>query len=145
MRQAFRTFAASTLLVIYLAMMAVSGVMTFACNCRLHSHSVVTHQGACTHAAHLDKAAVCPIDGFAFTQHCTCNHHSTDIALYTSRSTDDDAATRNTIPVIAAELPADVCAQAVDDTPYAYGEYRSPLPTMVSVRENSLRAPPALV
>lgn len=148
MRKAFRIFAAFTLLAIYLSMTVGGDIASLTCNCRHHHrHHAENHAAACSHRHAHGTAANCPIDGFAFTDDCTCGHHSTEVALYTQpRTADDNDASRNAITVMAAALPpSDTGSGPLASADRSYGEYLIPPAETILACGISLRAPPASI
>ena len=85
MKKAFRIFAAFTMLAVYLAMTVNVAFAALMCRC---PHHAAVHHAHCTHCADSGHAGcACPIDGFAFTDACNCNHdHSTSSTLLSSRA-----------------------------------------------------------
>ena len=145
MKKAFRIFAAFTMLAVYLAMTV--NVAFAALMCRCH-HSAV-HHAHCTHCADSGHAGcACPIDGFAFTDACNCNHdHSTSVDPYIQpRTSDDDDAARHTIqPMTAALLPSNIRIAPPMVSHRSYDEHGIPLIGDILAQGQSLRAPPAAI
>lgn len=145
MKKAFRIFAAFSLLAIYLSMMVGGGIVSLTCRCRHHHpHAAETHVSVCAHHHHDCDKAVCPAEGFEFSDDCTCSLHSTEVALYTQpRQADDNDDARNTTAGMSAVLlPSYTGSEMPDRIDISYGEYLTPFPEAILARGISLRAPP---
>ena len=147
MKKAFRIFAAFTMLAVYLAMTV--NVAFAALMCRCPHHHAAAHPVLCTHCADsVHAGCACPIDGFAFTDACNCNHdHSTSVDPYIHpRTSDDDDAARHAIqPMAAVALSSDLGITPPATSHHSYDEQRIPLISDILARWLSLRAPPAAI
>ncbi len=147
MKKAFRIFAAFTMLAVYLAMTV--NVAFAALMCRCPHHHAAAHPVLCTHCADsVHAGCACPIDGFAFTDACNCNHdHSTSVDPYLHpRTSDDDDAARHAIqPMAAVALSSDLGITPPATSHHSYDEHRIPLISDILARWLSLRAPPAAI
>jgi len=146
MKKAFRIFAAFTMLAVYLAMTVNVAFAALMCRC---PHHAAAHHAHCTHCADSGHAGcACPIDGFAFTDACNCNHdHSTAVDPYIQpRTSDDDDAARHTIqPMTAALLPSNIRIAPPMVSHRSYDEHGIPLIGDILAQGQSLRAPPAAI
>ncbi len=146
MKKAFRIFAAFTMLAVYLAMTVNVAFAALMCRC---PHHAAVHHAHCTHCADSGHAGcACPIDGFAFTDACNCNHdHSTSVDPYIQpRTSDDDDAARHTIqPMTAALLPSNIRIAPPMVSHRSYDEHGIPLIGDILAQGLSLRAPPAAI
>ncbi len=145
MKKMFRIFAAFSLLAIYLSMTVGGDIASLTCGCRHHHHhEAETHASVCAHHHHDSCPDVCPTDGFAFSDDCSCSLHSTEVALYTQpRSADDNDDARNTAAGLSAVLsPAYVGSEMPDSADSSYGEYLTPCSEAAHASGISLRAPP---
>ncbi len=147
MKKAFRIFAAFTMLAVYLAMTVTVAFAALMCRCP--HHHAAAHHAHCTHCADSGHAGcACPIDGFAFTDACNCNHdHSTSVDPYIQpRTSDDDDAARHAIqPMAAVALSSDLGITPPAASHHSYDEHRIPLIGDILARWLSLRAPPAAI
>ncbi len=131
------------LLSLYVVAIALPAYVSMSCHCTAADEVRSEAQGCrcnrCLEAQNYDADLV-------LTEHCGCNHHSTDIALYTAPSTDDDKADVRCIelqllPTMAVECPAPALTEISDARLFN----RLLPPTEYCAPAAGLRAPPALV
>ena len=96
----FRMFAAMTMLLLYVSVLAAGDVVALTCECRHHKadvHTDFAHVHACDDDCHHGEGE--SHDAVQLTDHRCCNHnHSNSIALYTQpRSADDDQQERQSV------------------------------------------------
>lgn len=128
------------LLAVYLFAVGGQAGIVLSCKCvhlRAHVEACCCH---CSQNAHSVAA------GMSLKAPCCGNHHSTDIALYTGASPDNDRLAKR----IVTELPPAIVAEApvVADEPAVYEyvvERQTPFDGEVHLFSSGLRAPPVLV
>lgn len=145
----FRMFAAMTMLLLYVSVLAAGDVVALTCECRHHKadvHTDFAHVHTCDEDCHHGKGE--SHDVVQLTDHSCCNHnHSNSIALYTQpRSADDDQQERQSVPMAVVTDVLDFTQAEI--APAITTQYEPLLlPPLASgyARAGALRAPPQLV
>lgn len=137
-----RKFISLLLLAAYLFATVGAAVASVTCHCvtmkpRAAQHLCYSH---CQLPAHMQ-----PADG-EFRDHCCGNHHSTEIALYTSSNSDDSekyvkCVVCDLLPSMAVECPCPAHVPALRRGPVPRPD---PQPSDGFAEAVGLRAPPAL-
>ena len=145
----FRMFAAMTMLLLYVSVLAAGDVVAPTCECRHHKadvHTDFAHVHACDDDCHHCEEHS---HGVAqLTDHRCCNHnHSNSIALYTQpRSADDDQQERQSVLMAVVTDVLDFTQAEI--APAITTQYEPLLlPPRASgyAHAGALRAPPQLV
>ncbi|MBQ4540704.1 MAG: hypothetical protein IJA37_05950 [Alistipes sp.] len=145
----FRMFAAMTMLLLYVSVLAAGDVVALTCECRHHKadvHTDFAHVHTCDEDCHHGKGE--SHDMMQLTDHSCCNHnHSNSIALYTQpRSADDDQQERQSVLMAVVTDVLDFTQAEI--APAITTQYEPLLlPPLASgyARAGALRAPPQLV
>lgn len=145
----FRMFAAMTMLLLYVSVLAAGDVVALTCECRHHKadvHTDFAHVHACDDDCHHGEGE--SHDAVQFTDHRCCNHnHSNSIALYTQpRSADDDQQERQSVLMAVVTDVLDFTQAEI--APAITTQYEPLLlPPLASgyAHAGALRAPPQLV
>ena len=142
-------FAAMTMLLLYVSVLAAGDVVALTCECRHHKadvHTDFAHVHTCDKDCHHGKGE--SHDMVQLTDHSCCNHnHSNSIALYTQpRSADDDQQERQSVLMAVVTDVLDFTQAEI--APAITTQYEPLLlPPLASgyARAGALRAPPQLV
>lgn len=142
-------FAAMTMLLLYVSVLAAGDVVALTCECRHHKadvHTDFAHVHTCDEDCHHGKGE--SHDMVQLTDHSCCNHnHSNSIALYTQpRSADDDQQERQSVLMAVVTDVLDFTQAEI--APAITTQYEPLLlPPLASgyARAGALRAPPQLV
>ena len=145
----FRMFAAMTMLLLYVSVLAAGDVVALTCECRHHKadvHTDFAHVHTCDEDCHHGKGE--SLDVVQLTDHSCCNHnHSNSRALYTQpRSADDDQQERQSVLMAVVTDVLDFTQAEI--APAITTQYEPLLlPPLASgyARAGALRAPPQLV
>lgn len=145
----FRMFAAMTMLLLYVSVLAAGDVVALTCECRHHKadvHTDFAHVHTCDEDCHHGKGE--SHDVVQLTDHSCCNHnHSNSIALYTQpRSADNDQQERQSVLIAVVTDVLDFTQAEI--APAITTQYEPLLlPPLASgyARAGALRAPPQLV
>lgn len=145
----FRMFAAMTMMLLYVSVLAAGDVVALTCECRHHKadvHTDFAHVHTCDEDCHHGKGE--SHDMVQLTDHSCCNHnHSNSIALYTQpRSADDDQQERQSVLMAVVTDVLDFTQAEI--APAITTQYEPLLlPPLASgyARAGALRAPPQLV
>jgi hypothetical protein len=145
----FRMFAAMTMLLLYVSVLAAGDVVALTCECRHHKadvHTDFAHVHACDDDCHHGEGE--SHDAVQLTDHRCCNHnHSNSIALYTQpRNADDDQQERQSVLMAVVTDVLDFTQAEI--APAITTQYEPLLlPPLASgyAHAGALRAPPQLV
>ena len=145
----FRMFAAMTMLLLYVSVLAAGDVVALTCECRHHKadvHTDFAHVHTCDEDCHHGKGE--SHDMVQLTDHRCCNHnHSNSIALYTQpRSADDDQQERQSVLMAVVTDVLDFTQAEIAPAITTQYEPLLLLPLASGyARAGALRAPPQLV
>ncbi len=130
------------LLSLYMVAMALPACVSVSCRC--DGMALEQEHNGCR-CSHCLEAQNCDSD-LVVTEHCGCNHHSTEIALYTAPSNEEEESGLRCAEIDLLCMPAVALAAPEIAEKSCYRPVAPDIPTDAGYgAATSLRAPPALV